>query len=67
MALLLLSVTAISIYVGFAPLATFVQKMAGIRTDTLNDRIMVDAMPSELKPLARSYNVLVFEQLIKLS
>ncbi|MBF4490766.1 GHKL domain-containing protein [Psychrobacter sp. N25K4-3-2] len=54
--LLLVSVAALSVYWGFAPLATIVQKMQGINLQRLDERVGVDDMPLELRPLAESYN-----------
>ncbi len=54
--LLLVSVAALSVYWGFAPLATIVQKMKRINPERLDDRVTVSDMPLELRPLAESYN-----------
>lgn len=54
--LLLVSVAALSVHWGFAPLATIVQKMKGINLQRLDERIVVGDMPLELRPLAESYN-----------
>ena len=54
--LLLVSVAALSVYWGFAPLATIVQKMKRINPERLDERITVSDMPLELRPLAKSYN-----------
>ena len=54
--LLLVSVAALSVYWGFAPLATIVQKMKRINPEKLDERITVSDMPLELRPLAKSYN-----------
>ena len=54
--LLLVSVAALSVYWGFAPLSTIVQKMKGINIQRLDERVAVDDMPLELRPLAESYN-----------
>ncbi|KRU23582.1 ATP-binding protein [Psychrobacter piscatorii] len=54
--LLLVSVAALSVYWGFAPLATIVQKMKTMNPDRLDDRVTVSDMPLELRPLAESYN-----------
>ncbi|MBI0427567.1 ATP-binding protein [Psychrobacter sp. NG27] len=54
--LLLVSVAALSVYWGFAPLATIVQKMKGMNPERLDDRVTVSDMPLELRPLAESYN-----------
>lgn len=57
--LLLISVAALSVYWGFSPLATFIQKMKSINAEQLGERIVVNDMPSELRPLAESYNVMM--------
>ncbi|WP_395146505.1 ATP-binding protein [Moraxella atlantae] len=54
--LLLVSVAALSVHWGFAPLATIVQKMKGINLQRLDERIVVSDMPLELRPLTESYN-----------
>jgi two-component system heavy metal sensor histidine kinase CusS len=54
--LLLVSIAALSVYWGFAPLATIVQKMKRINPERLDERITVSDMPLELRPLAESYN-----------
>ena len=54
--LLLVSVAALSVYWGFAPLATIVQKMKRMNPERLDDRVTVSDMPLELRPLAKSYN-----------
>lgn len=54
--LLLVSVAAFSVYWGFAPLATIVQKMKRINPERLDERITVSDMPLELRSLAQSYN-----------
>ncbi len=54
--LLLISVAALGVYWGFAPLATIVQKMKRMNPDRLDDRVTVSDMPLELRPLAESYN-----------
>ena len=54
--LLLVSVAALSVYWGFAPLATIVQKMKRINPERLDERVTVSDMPLELRPLAESYN-----------
>lgn len=54
--LLLVSVAALSVHWGFAPLATIVQKMKGINLQRLDERIVVGDMPLELRPLTESYN-----------
>ncbi|MEC5210783.1 two-component system heavy metal sensor histidine kinase CusS [Psychrobacter sp. PL15] len=57
--LLLVSVAALSVYWGFAPLATIVQKMKGINPEQLDERVVVSNMPRELRPLAESYNLMM--------
>ena len=57
--LLLVSIAAFSVHLGFAPLATFSYKMQRIDAEQLNDRINVSAMPSELRPLADAYNAMM--------
>ncbi|MBF4490763.1 GHKL domain-containing protein [Psychrobacter sp. N25K4-3-2] len=54
--LLLVSIAALSVYWGFAPLATIVQKMKRINPERLDERVTVSDMPLELRPLAESYN-----------
>ncbi|WP_201617686.1 ATP-binding protein [Psychrobacter immobilis] len=54
--LLLVSVAALSVHWGFAPLATIVQKMKSINLQRLDERIVVGDMPLELRPLTESYN-----------
>ena len=54
--LLLVSIAALSVYWGFSPLATIVQKMKGINPEMLDERVIVGDMPLELRPLAESYN-----------
>ncbi len=54
--LLLVSIAALSVYWGFSPLATIVQKMKGINPERLDERVIVSDMPLELRPLAESYN-----------
>ena len=54
--LLLVSVAALSVHWGFAPLATIVQKKKGINLQRLDERIVVGDMPLELRPLTESYN-----------
>lgn len=54
--LLLVSIAALSVYWGFAPLATIIQKMKGINPERLDERVIVSDMPLELRPLAESYN-----------
>ncbi|MEJ6068293.1 ATP-binding protein [Psychrobacter sp. 16-Bac2893] len=57
--LLLVSIAALSVYWGFAPLATIVQKMKGINPEQLHERVVVSNMPLELRPLAESYNLMM--------
>nr|WP_317198744.1 ATP-binding protein [uncultured Psychrobacter sp.] len=57
--LLLVSIAALSVYWGFAPLATIVQKMKGINPERLDERLTVSDMPLELRPLAQSYNLML--------
>lgn len=57
--LLLVSIAALSVYWGFAPLSTIMQKMQGIRSDKLDERLDVEEMPRELRPLAQSYNLMM--------
>lgn len=57
--LLLVSVAALSVYWGFAPLSTIVQKMKGINPEKLDERVIVNDMPRELRPLAESYNLMM--------
>lgn len=57
--LLLVSIAALSVYWGFAPLATIVQKMKGINPERLDERLVVADMPLELRPLAQSYNLMM--------
>ena len=57
--LLLVSIAAFSVHLGFAPLATFSYKMKRINAEQLNDRILVSEMPSELRPLADAYNAMM--------
>lgn len=57
--LLLLFIAAFSVYWGFSPLATFIQKMKTINSDQLGERIKVSDMPSELRQLAESYNIMM--------
>lgn len=57
--LLLVSIAAFSVHLGFAPLATFSYKMQRINAEQLNDRIVVKDMPSELRPLAEAYNAMM--------
>ena len=49
---ILVFVAAFSVHLGFAPLSTIRQKMSRINTEQLDDRIIVNEMPSELRPLA---------------
>ncbi|MGM8909205.1 ATP-binding protein [Psychrobacter sp. 1U1] len=57
--LLLVSVAALSVYWGFAPLSTIMQKMKGINPERLDERINAHDMPLELRPLAESYNLMM--------
>lgn len=57
--LLLVSIVAVSVYWGFAPLTTISAKMKQINSEQLDDRIDVRSMPSELRPLAESYNAMM--------
>nr|WP_227500321.1 ATP-binding protein [Psychrobacter arcticus] len=57
--LLLVSIAALSVYWGFAPLATIVQKMKSINPEQLHERVVVGNMPLELRPLAESYNLMM--------
>lgn len=57
--LLLVSIAALSVYWGFAPLATIVQKMKAIHPEQLHERVVVSNMPLELRPLAESYNLMM--------
>ncbi len=57
--LLLVSVAALSVYWGFAPLSTITQKMKGINPERLDERINASEMPRELRPLAQSYNLML--------
>ena len=57
--LLLVSIAALSVYWGFAPLSTIVQKMKGISAERLGERVIVSDMPLELRPLAESYNLMM--------
>ena len=57
--LLLVSIAALSVYWGFAPLATIVQKMKSINPEKLHERVVVGHMPIELRPLAESYNLMM--------
>lgn len=59
MTLLLVFIAALSVYWGFSPLTTFIQKMTGISFEQLGERITVADMPSELRPLAESYNIMM--------
>ena len=47
--------SSLSVYWGFAPLSTIVQRMKGIHPE-LSERVIVSDMPLELRPLAESYN-----------
>ncbi|MES1964761.1 ATP-binding protein [Psychrobacter sp. AH5] len=57
--LLLVSIAALSVYWGFAPLATIVQKMKAINPERLDERLKVEEMPTELRALAASYNLML--------
>ena len=57
--LLLVSIAALSVYWGFAPLATIIQKVKGIHPERLDERVTVSDMPLELRPLAESYNLMM--------
>lgn len=57
--LLLVSVAAMSVYWGFAPLSTIMRKMKDINPEHLDERVVVKNMPSELRPLAESYNLMM--------
>lgn len=57
--LMLVSIAALSVYWGFAPLATIIQKMKGINPERLDERVIVSDMPLELRPLAESYNAMM--------
>lgn len=57
--LLLVSIAALSVYWGFAPLSTIVQKMKGIDPKQLDERVVVSNMPRELRPLTESYNLMM--------
>ncbi len=57
--LLLVSIAALSVYWGFAPLSTIMQKMKGISPEKLDERLHVNEMPRELRPLAESYNLMM--------
>lgn len=57
--LLLVSVAALSVYWGFAPLSTIMQRMKGIHPERLDERINTSEMPLELRPLAESYNLMM--------
>ncbi len=59
--LLLVSIAALSVYWGFAPLATIIQKMKGIHPERLDERVTVSDMPLELRPLAESYNSMMIK------
>lgn len=54
--LLLVSIAALSVHWGFAPLVTIIQKMKSINPEKLDERVIVSDMPLELRPLAESYN-----------
>ena len=57
--LLLVSIAALSVYWGFAPLSTIIQKMKSINPERLGERVTVSDMPLELRPLAESYNSMI--------
>ncbi len=57
--LVLISIATLSVYWGFFPLTTFIQKMKSISFEQLGERITVSDMPSELRPLAESYNIMM--------
>ncbi len=57
--LLLVSIAALSVYWGFAPLTTIIQKMKSINPERLGERVAVSDMPLELRPLAESYNLMM--------
>lgn len=57
--IILVFVAALSVHLGFAPLATIRQKMRKINTNQLDDRIVVSSMPSELRALADAYNAMM--------
>lgn len=59
--LLLVSIAAMSVYWGFSPLTTFIQRMKSINSQQLGERITVSDMPGELRPLAESYNIMMNE------
>ena len=59
--LLLVSIAALSVYWGFAPLATIIQKMKSINPERLDERVIVSDMPLELRPLAESYNSMMIK------
>lgn len=56
---ILVFVAAFSVHLGFAPLSTIRQKMNRINTEQLDDRIIINEMPSELRPLADAYNAMM--------
>ena len=56
---ILVFVAAFSVHLGFAPLSTIRQKMTRINADKLDDRIVINDMPSELRPLADAYNAMM--------
>lgn len=58
---ILVFVAAFSVHLGFAPLSTIRQKMSRINTEQLDDRIIVNDMPSELRPLADAYNAMMIK------
>lgn len=57
--LILVSVAAFSVHLGFAPLSTFSYKMTRINAEQLDDRIVVGEMPIELRTLAEAYNAMM--------
>lgn len=71
--LLLISIAAFSVYWGFAPLSTIIQRMQDIHPERLDERIKVSEMPLELRPLAESYNLMMtklednFDSLLRFS
>ncbi|MGR3898317.1 HAMP domain-containing protein [Psychrobacter sp. 1176_08] len=56
---ILVFVAAFSVHLGFTPLSTIRQKMTRINTEQLDDRIIINNMPSELRPLADAYNAMM--------
>lgn len=57
--IILVSVAALSVHLGFAPLSTIRQKMTRINAEQLDDRINISEMPSELRALAEAYNAMM--------